>query len=180
MTQLSMFDVQPAAKPLADICANRHGGNKKSEAANKRIDPFKGGLYDRVRIYVAGCAEHGCTLKEAARVLERPTGKDVDHPDGKYKPNELSGRFSELVRDKKLFDAGREREGAAVYVSDRRWVNGSFNEDSQTNRCRKAAGVREARAGSRGESAPSTELAGEGQSQASQDRPSATTSRTSE
>lgn len=112
--QLDFFDSPQSnvveIKP--DICRNRHKGNEHSEAANLRIEPHKASMRERIRVFVAACQDYGATIKDVCQSM----GKT---------PNEISGRITELKRDKVLFDSGREREGCAVLVARKCWINGS-------------------------------------------------------
>lgn len=121
MNQLSFFGSPGPAtaptphahsKPSPDICSLKHGGNENSKKANARAAVVKESLRERVRIFVAGCADRGTTIHEIAKFLGKPV-------------HSVSGRVSELKADDKIFDSGRNRDGCSVLVPDRRWVNGS-------------------------------------------------------
>ena len=89
---------------LWDICASRHRGSPESVAANKRASFTK--LDDREAVFaeVDSSGQHGVTLKEVARKW----GRDM---------NQISGRFTELRRDKRITKTTRRREGCAVYIT---------------------------------------------------------------
>jgi hypothetical protein len=94
-----------------DITERKHGGHRNSKKANAGIE--KTSVRERVRIFIAGCAERGTTLHEIAEHIGRPI-------------HSISGRVSELKALNKVFDSGRDRQGCSVLVADRRWVNEGF------------------------------------------------------
>ena len=108
------------ATPLLpfDVCERRHKGNARSAAANRALHPYKPTARERIVTFVRACQHHGATLLEVAATMDHPTKAR------KYFPNELSGRFTEL-RDVELFESGRQRQGAIVWVADRKWINGA-------------------------------------------------------
>ena len=54
---------------MTDICANKHGGNAESEAANKRVVPAKSDLRELIRQWFVFRGSAGGTCEEAAREL---------------------------------------------------------------------------------------------------------------
>lgn len=85
---------------IDDISQSRHQGNAQSVDANKRADHGKN--YWRARI-VAFASQPGrrFTLKDVCLAFDRPL-------------NALSGRISELKRDRVLRETGERRDGCAV------------------------------------------------------------------
>jgi hypothetical protein len=90
-----------AAPPPSDITINRHKGNRHSVAANRKAEPGKASMRERIRIFVAGCGFHGTTLKEICANFHKL-------------PNEISGRISELKADQEIFDGKRGKRAMAV------------------------------------------------------------------
>jgi hypothetical protein len=89
---------------MSDICASRHKGVDTSVQANKRVDKDQ----DRktVLVFIKLAGDDGMTLDEVCVKMNR-------------KPNEISGRFTELkVREKILRTTRRRptRTGATAYV----------------------------------------------------------------
>ena len=87
-----------------DICASRHKGADTSVHANKRVDKDQ----DRKTVlsWIMSAGDEGLTLDQVCILMNR-------------KPNELSGRFTELkVREKILRTTRRRptRTGATAYV----------------------------------------------------------------
>jgi predicted ArsR family transcriptional regulator len=89
---------------LFDICANRHGGTETSVAANLRVEKST----DRALVLsLLRLSPAGKTLDEVSAVLGRP-------------PNQLSGRFTELVAAGQISKTDERRNtrtgaSAAVY-----------------------------------------------------------------
>jgi hypothetical protein len=100
-----------------DIDAGKHGGNPNSVAANLKAQQFKQTNRERIRTQIASAGFAGLTMKEIK----------IAKGDRFLYPNELSPRITELVADQLIFVSGRKRPGqiGSVYVSDRRWINGS-------------------------------------------------------
>jgi hypothetical protein len=101
---------------LFDPSAGKHGGNPRSVEANRRIHPFKESDRESIRIQVAAAGFAGLTSKEIR--IEHPTAQPRRF---KY-PNEFSGRITALKAQKKLFESGRQRDGADVLVAREEWV----------------------------------------------------------
>jgi hypothetical protein len=99
------------ARRLEDVCRPKHGGNAQSEQANDRAHPHKASMRERLENFIGHSGFEGATLRELSGYFAKPM-------------HSLSGRISELKRDGKVFDSGREREGCAVLVGRREWVNG--------------------------------------------------------
>ena len=93
MRQLTLGNIKlsPIEK---DVCANRHGRVDTSVAADKRVQKER----DRHLIlgYIKASRDYGITLDEMCIVLER-------------KPNEISGRFSELRNQEQIVATSRRR-----------------------------------------------------------------------
>ena len=84
---------------LDDICRKRHGGNENSEAANEKAAPNKAS--QRAKVFAAIKTEGSLTCRELA---ER-WGVGL---------NQISGRFSELKKQGKIYQSGR-RNGCGVW-----------------------------------------------------------------
>lgn len=112
------FDFLTVTIRDVDVCARKHGGNRNSEAANKRVAPHKANMRERCRVFIGECGPQGATIHELCKYM------------GKL-PNELSGRLSELKRLGQVFESGRKRNGAEVLVGDRRWVSGSSDREER-------------------------------------------------
>ena len=80
MDQLSFSNIK-LSQPERDICARKHGGVDTSVAADKRVQKER----DRNLVlgHIKAARDFGITLDEMCILLHR-------------KPNEISGRFSEL------------------------------------------------------------------------------------
>lgn len=85
------------ALPLFDICENRHRGAPASVEANRRVDKADG----RRRVIEFARSVGSFTLKDLAAHLG-------------VTPNMISGRISELKRDRQLVETGARRDGCAV------------------------------------------------------------------
>jgi len=90
--------------PDRDICANRHGGNEQSVAANEKISEFKVSARNRVLIAIQSSVGQTCEEIEAETLLSHQS---------------CSARISELKRDGLIRKIGTRptRSGcqAAVY-----------------------------------------------------------------
>lgn len=97
MTQLTLDDY----RYRRDICANRHGGNANSVAANMRVNKQR----DREVIFqlIKDSGLSGVTMKDACAALNKL-------------PNEISGRFSELKKAGLVYVNG-SREGCGVHFA---------------------------------------------------------------
>lgn len=90
----------------SDVCARRHKNNPRSGAAMQRVSVRSWQL--KVIEFVKQCGVHGATLDEACEFY-------------RAMPNQLSGRFCELVRDGVIVKTARTRNTrtgseATVYV----------------------------------------------------------------
>ena len=85
---------------IDDVTQSRHQGNAQSIDANKRAEFGKGYWRARVIAFATNRGD-GFTLKDLCNSFGRPL-------------NALSGRISELKRDRVLVDTGRRRDGCAV------------------------------------------------------------------
>lgn len=99
--------MEPEEKSPDDVCRNRHGGDRESEAANRRVNKTK----DKALIHnlIKATQQEGITLDELSILLKRA-------------PNQISGRISELKRDGFVIANGQRRETrtgstAKVYIS---------------------------------------------------------------
>jgi len=93
MEQLSLSNIK--LSPVdRDICARKHGGVDTSVAADKRVQKER----DRNMVlgYIKAAHDYGITLDEMCILLHR-------------KPNEISGRFSELRMLEKIVPTVRRR-----------------------------------------------------------------------
>jgi hypothetical protein len=93
MEQLSLSNIK--LSPVErDICARKHGGVDTSVAADKRVQKER----DRnlILAYIKAARDYGITLDEMCIQLER-------------KPNEISGRFSELRNQEQIVATSRRR-----------------------------------------------------------------------
>jgi hypothetical protein len=90
------MDAYGGLQPAKDICANRHGGSETSIAAHEGTSQEKRDS-DKRRILELSQRDEGVTLHEACEDMKR-------------NPNELSGRFSEMVRDGQLSRRGETRK----------------------------------------------------------------------
>jgi predicted Rossmann fold nucleotide-binding protein DprA/Smf involved in DNA uptake len=79
---------------MSDVCANKHGGNEESNAANKKVDPFKAAM--RELIYQAVVKRGPSTADEIVTYLGMP-----------YQT--VSGRFSDLKIEGRLVRTGERR-----------------------------------------------------------------------
>lgn len=86
---------------LMDICKNLHGGNEQSEAANRRVQPHKLTVREKIFAYIVG--SDGVTCEEIERALM-------------IKHQTASARISELKAEKKILTNGT-RNGYAVLWS---------------------------------------------------------------
>lgn len=77
-----------------DICANRHGGNAESVAANKRVTPTKAELRISIYDYIASRGAEGATTEEVSIALG-------------IRYTTASARISELEADRWVRKAGR-------------------------------------------------------------------------
>lgn len=84
-----------------DICKNLHGGNEQSEAANRRVQPHKLTVREKIFAYIVG--SDGVTCEEIERALM-------------IKHQTASARISELKAEKKILTNGT-RNGYAVLWS---------------------------------------------------------------
>lgn len=96
--QASLFD----AKPLSDICRNRHQRNQQSKDANARIQPCKRTLQLRILNHLK--ANGGATSKEIRDALSIPY-------------TTVSARLSELKQSREVRATAERRDGAAVVVA---------------------------------------------------------------
>ena len=87
-----------------DICANKHGGNEQSEAANERVDKQKD------RAFVLNFIKENGTgySKQIARAMNKPL-------------NCISGRLTELKADGEIVSTGTKWEGCEVYELKDKW-----------------------------------------------------------
>lgn len=83
-----------------DICANRHGGNAQSIAANERVTPKK--LSMREEILLVASWKSSFTLANVAVLLDKPK-------------HAISGRISELLKSGHIERTGDVYDGHAVY-----------------------------------------------------------------
>ncbi len=83
---------------MTDITANRHGGNPQSEAANRRIDPYKRTMKDRICEHIGDC--EGVTAEEIVRHMG-------------FKLQSVSARCAELKAEKKIVEQGT-RNGYSI------------------------------------------------------------------
>jgi hypothetical protein len=90
--------------PEPDVCAAKHGGADTSCEAFARAQASMPMARAAVLALVRDAGMHGITLAEACEIM------------GKEK-NCISGRFSELQRDKLIHDSGRRRDGCRVWVA---------------------------------------------------------------
>lgn len=100
--QTNLFDKQavPPSVVHSDPCANKHGGNPESVAAFARADSAN--RKQQVFELVFGCGVYGMTAQEAADEF----GVTI---------NAVSGRFTELKRDKLIHKVGvRKNCGVCV------------------------------------------------------------------
>lgn len=88
--------------PQEDITENRHGGNEQSAAAFEKIVKSLPSMRRIVFDAIAHAGKEGLTCKELARAW----GCGM---------NEISGRFTELKRDKRIHRIAT-REGSGVMV----------------------------------------------------------------
>lgn len=115
---LPLFDQVPdtpqpsSSERIGDITAGKHGGNAHSQRAHEINRHSASAMAERARLFVASQESSGATVKEFAAIV----GKQL---------NQVSGRFSQLKADKKIFDSGRSREGCTVWVARAQWQNGS-------------------------------------------------------
>lgn len=86
---------------LLDICEGRHRGAGNSVDANRRAVRSKSYWRARIIEEIRAAGHLGLTAKEAAVRLGKPL-------------NTISGRFSELVQQGKLYRHGK-RDGASVH-----------------------------------------------------------------
>ena len=82
-----------------DICVNKHGHNPQSEAANKRIDPYKRTMKDRIYEYICE-QDSGATAEDVVRGLG-------------FKLQSVSARCAELKAERKIVEGGA-RNGYSV------------------------------------------------------------------
>ncbi len=99
----TFFQVWEAAERSGDVCANRHGGNPKSEEAFAKIVAELPKRRAEVLVYVR--REGRATTKTFARYMGHPEAV-----------NRYSGRFAELKRDGLIRENGETLEGYAVVV----------------------------------------------------------------
>jgi len=97
-----------------DITANRHGGNKASVEAHRRVRHTAETQRKWVMDQVGKSGERGLTVDELAELASKSTGHDVG-------PNRISGRVSELVAGGELLRTKRRRStrtgsSAAIHV----------------------------------------------------------------
>lgn len=117
--QLSLFSsasAPPAAMPARnfdqrDICANRHGGNPQSKAANCRVGYTKAEQRRHVLTFIQVRGALGATTDEVAAGMGKP-------------PNAVSGRLTELKAAGLIVKCGtrRTRSGCSAGV----FVDASF------------------------------------------------------
>ena len=100
-TDLFQFGQQQA---LPDPCAGRHGGNKASRAAFRKVQPFAATMRGRVLAVIVEAGLHGATSKEIAAAM----GIGL---------HRVSGRLAELKKLLLVQVSDMERDGAAVLVA---------------------------------------------------------------
>jgi hypothetical protein len=108
VTQMSFFD--PASPPLPDVCRRKHGGEPRSKEANRRAQPGKAVMRERIRVYVAGCGWNGATSGEIEQAFN-------------LAKNKFSGRLTELRKAGAIWKARRQRDGCNVFVGRESWAN---------------------------------------------------------
>src|SRR6185312_11835204 len=86
---------------LFDVCANKHGHNPESVAANQQIDSHKRNL--QAKVYELILSRSGTTLKEVVRLTGIPI-------------QSASARIAELKALGSIQSNGMRREGCAVLV----------------------------------------------------------------
>jgi len=86
-----------------DICANRHGGNTESREAFNKAQHGRTKNCLRILEAIKEAGEHGLTAKEYSATSGRPL-------------NAISGRFTDLKKDKLIIKTGERRDGSAVCV----------------------------------------------------------------
>jgi hypothetical protein len=82
-----------------DITVNRHQHNPQSEAANRRVDPYKRTMKDRIYEYICDQDFH-------------PTCEDIVRALG-FKLQSVSARVSELKAEQRIEEVGEPRNGYA-------------------------------------------------------------------
>lgn len=98
MIQLPIFPETAFYRPLPDVCRTKHGGDQKSEAANRKVHASKQPMRDRI---LALLLSGGRTSKEIAGEVNRPL-------------HAISGRLTELLAAGKIYKSEDERDGCAV------------------------------------------------------------------
>lgn len=88
---------------LFDICANRHGGNENSVAANKAISPLKSESRRKVLDFIASRGQSGATSEEISIGLNLPI-------------NKISGRCSELKKFNLVIISGKRLTKSGLYA----------------------------------------------------------------
>lgn len=91
-------------QPEFDICYARHGGNRESREAFNRAQRGRTKNCLRILRAIEAAGEHGLTAKEYSATSGRPL-------------NAISGRFSDLKKDKLIIKTGERRNGSAVCVA---------------------------------------------------------------
>lgn len=104
-TTQASFDFDAPRRRLADVCRHKHGGNQRSEEANKRLDPWKPSARRTIAELIEARGNKGMTSAELEVALKRPK-------------NRFSGRISELKSAGVLFVRG-SRDGCDVLVHKR-------------------------------------------------------------
>ena len=101
MNDVDQFELFQARS--GDICANRHGGNAESREAYNKAKHGRTKNCLRILRAIEAAGEHGLTAKEYSATSGRPL-------------NAISGRFTDLKKDKLIIKTGERRDGSAVCV----------------------------------------------------------------
>lgn len=101
MADVNQFDL--FRTDTRDICANRHGGNTESRRAFEKAEHGLVKNCFRVLEAIKAAGENGLTAKEYSAQSGKPL-------------NAISGRFTDLKKDKIIIKTGERRDGSAVCV----------------------------------------------------------------
>jgi ATP-dependent RNA circularization protein (DNA/RNA ligase family) len=92
------------ARIASDVCANKHGGNSESQAANEQVEPRKHEDCRRILAFLRQRGDLGATVKEVSKGLP-------------LHYTTASARLSDLKVQNLITRKGEERrEGCAVLI----------------------------------------------------------------